>query len=198
MQHGEPQQRLHIDVVRLHLEGDEHVGFTRGVGAPAWASLPRGPCSNVRTVSPGMSGSRGRSSCDVSVAARARRIARRRRRTGPPGLPAGGPGRRRRASALELALDVRLAPCGRWNGDGRQFRADRGTCAYTRPPWIRMPSHSESAAFRPVVPRLPAPLPVAPRLLRGLDQTARASRHASRQDQNPSSQGGVKCARCPR
>ncbi len=34
VQHGEPQQRLHIDVVRLHLEGlpeeDEHVGFTGG------------------------------------------------------------------------------------------------------------------------------------------------------------------------
>jgi len=59
VQHGEPQQRLHIDVVRLHLEGlpeeDEHVGFTGGDSAPACASPPRGPCSNVRTVSPGMS-----------------------------------------------------------------------------------------------------------------------------------------------
>ena len=55
MQHGEPQQRFHIDVVRGLPEEDEHVGFTVAMSAPACASPPRGPCSNVRTASPGMS-----------------------------------------------------------------------------------------------------------------------------------------------
>ena len=59
MQHGEPQQRFHIDVVRLHLEGlpeeDEHVGFTGGDERARLRVAAKGPCSNVRTVSPGMS-----------------------------------------------------------------------------------------------------------------------------------------------